>query len=124
MRPSQVRVIDVPHTAANGPLWARALAHSLWEGEGFVLNIDSHMRFVHHWDTSLLEQWHAAAQHKRERCGSSHSDDSSIDRVVLTTYPPGYQLPNALPQSAHATVMCAHRFGDDGLLRFAGALCL
>jgi hypothetical protein len=55
MFPKQVREIRVPHTAARGPSYARHLCESLFNGEEFILQLDSHMRFGVHWDSYLLE---------------------------------------------------------------------
>ena len=46
---THVRKIFLEHTQAKGPCYARALAQTLWEGEDYFLQIDSHMRFVEHW---------------------------------------------------------------------------
>lgn len=45
LRP-QVRQVVVPAAEATGPCKARALAQSLWDGEEYVLQLDSHMRCV------------------------------------------------------------------------------
>ncbi len=41
---TQVRQIVLPYGDAEGPCKARALAQTLWSGEEYVLQIDSHMR--------------------------------------------------------------------------------
>lgn len=73
-----VRVHWVDYRKAEGPCVARALAQKLWRGEPYYLQIDSHMRFRKGWDTYLLDQL--------TKCPS--------DKPILTTYPPGYTLPN------------------------------
>jgi [Skp1-protein]-hydroxyproline N-acetylglucosaminyltransferase len=106
---------------------------SLWHGEAYVLQIDSHMRFVSGWDEILIQQLGACGQ----------------DKAVLSTYPPGYALPdnvggvlckrnNLLPVSVWfwvcldmlqqvpplsetpVPVMCFTKFGEEGLPRFTG----
>ncbi len=52
-RLSQVRVDPLD---ARGPCWARALAMSLYDGEDWFLQIDSHMDFDPAWDETLVEQ--------------------------------------------------------------------
>lgn len=52
-RLSQVR-IDL--LDARGPCWARALAMSLYDGEDWFLQLDSHMDFDAGWDARLIEQ--------------------------------------------------------------------
>ncbi|KAL4430803.1 hypothetical protein ABPG75_006059 [Micractinium tetrahymenae] len=109
---AQVRQVVLPAGEATGPCKARALAQQLWEGEEFHLQIDSHMRFAPEWDAALLRmlrQAEAAAGHPR---------------VVLSTYPPGYEGEGpaaALPPDSLPTVLCASQFGEpDGLLRIRG----
>ncbi|CAM9305152.1 unnamed protein product [Choristocarpus tenellus] len=41
----QRRVLRMPAGDAAGPCWARHIAQSLWRGEDYYLQIDSHMRF-------------------------------------------------------------------------------
>lgn len=45
---------------AVGPVFARHLAHRHYRGEYFAMQIDSHVRFIEHWDESIVEQWKAA----------------------------------------------------------------
>ena len=42
---------------SKGACWARSIAQSLYRGEDFSLQIDSHMRFVKDWDTKLISMW-------------------------------------------------------------------
>ena len=39
---------------ARGPCWARALAMSLYDGEDWYFQIDSHMDFDPEWDATLI----------------------------------------------------------------------
>lgn len=83
-----VRVYWVDYLEAEGPCVARAHAQKLWRGEPYYLQIDSHMRFCKGWDMYLLDQL--------TKCPS--------DKAILTTYPPGYTLPNnasAAPINLH-----------------------
>jgi Glycosyltransferase (GlcNAc) len=77
---SQIRSIKLDCRDAAGPVWARHLAMSLWRGEAFVLQIDSHMRFVSGWDDVLIHLLSACCHEK----------------PVLSTYPPGYSLPDTV----------------------------
>src|SRR5262245_24353466 len=52
-RLSQVRV---DARDARGPCWARALAMSLYDGEEWFLQLDSHMDFDAAWDVQLTSQ--------------------------------------------------------------------
>lgn len=79
-RPSQVRVRSYLASNVKGLGWARGVAHSLWEGEEYVLQIDSHMRFHVGWDEALIEML--------GQCPS--------DKPVLTTHPACYEPPDRL----------------------------
>ena len=71
---SRIRVIHVPWQESQGVCWARHQAQTLYDGEDFVLQIDSHHRFAEHWDKLLLKDI--------ERCESS--------KALLSTYPGSY----------------------------------
>ena len=43
-----------------GPVFARHLAHRHYRGEYYAMQIDSHVRFVQHWDTDIIQQWKSA----------------------------------------------------------------
>jgi hypothetical protein len=75
-----VRMLVVKATDSRGVCWARATGYRLWEGEDYVLQIDSHMRFAEHWDIKMLQQL--------ERCGAA--------KPLLTTYPPAYEPPDTI----------------------------
>ena len=51
-----VRTAAIPSDQACGPVWARGVAFSLWRGEHYLLQIDSHMRFRYGWDRYLICQ--------------------------------------------------------------------
>ena len=53
---AQFRVTDVNWRDSRGPWWARAAAMSLYDGEDWYLQLDSHHRFAQDWDTKLTEQ--------------------------------------------------------------------
>jgi hypothetical protein len=68
------RIDEVYYRHARGCSWARARVNRLYQGEGYTLQIDSHMRFAAGWDRTLVDML------------------ESIDspKPVLTTYPPGF----------------------------------
>jgi len=51
---SQVRWARLHALEARGPCWARALAMSLYQGEDWFFQVDSHTWFEPGWDTRLL----------------------------------------------------------------------
>jgi hypothetical protein len=46
-------VLDIPYINSKGVCWARSLIQELYDGEDYVLQLDSHHRFVSGWDTKL-----------------------------------------------------------------------
>ncbi|HEY0796824.1 MAG TPA: GlcNAc-transferase family protein, partial [Acidisarcina sp.] len=49
------RILDVDWRASKGACWARAEIMSLWRGEEWFLQVDSHCRFALGWDETLIE---------------------------------------------------------------------
>lgn len=49
------RIDEVPWRESHGLGWARRRIGELYDGEEFTLQLDSHHRFVRHWDAYLLE---------------------------------------------------------------------
>jgi glycosyltransferase involved in cell wall biosynthesis len=52
----RVEFIYVNWWESQGVCWARAKGYNLWNGEDYVLQIDSHMRFAEGWDDNMLNQ--------------------------------------------------------------------
>lgn len=55
-----VDVFVVPAILSVGPVFARHLANRMYRGEYFAMQVDSHVRFIHHWDSDLISQWESA----------------------------------------------------------------
>ena len=68
------RIVDVPSRESRGCCWARSQYASRYEGEEFVLQLDSHHRFVENWDAVLIDMIARVPSQK----------------AILTTYPPAY----------------------------------
>ncbi|WP_227494216.1 GlcNAc-transferase family protein [Ramlibacter pallidus] len=79
-RLSQVQ-LDVAD--ARGPCWARAIAMSLYDGEAWFLQLDSHMDFDPGWDERLVAQ--------AQELGAPARD------LVLTTYPDAFRFVDGQP---------------------------
>ena len=90
-------------TESRGACWARRQAQDVYGGEDFLLQIDSHMRAVEHWDDLLLKTW--------KECSDA--------RAVLSVYPNGFQQPCHL-QTSTLPVMAAAGFDADGILNLRG----
>jgi hypothetical protein len=102
LRPAQVRTIEFHAREARGVGWARAKAQSLWQGEEYTLQIDSHMRFADDWDEQMLDLLSASA----------------APDPVLTVYPPWYRPPDQRESFGRPRVQMIRRFLPNGLLDF------
>lgn len=100
-RPEQCRVIQVHAKESKGACWARSRVQSLWQGEEYVLQIDSHMRFVDGWDELLLAML----------------DECPSRRAVLSTYPMAYEPPDTLAPPSVVTIE-AKAFDAQGIVMF------
>jgi len=49
-----IRIIRIPFYEAKGPTYARYLCSTLWNGEEYFLQIDSHTTFVKNWDEKCI----------------------------------------------------------------------
>jgi [Skp1-protein]-hydroxyproline N-acetylglucosaminyltransferase len=57
---NQIDRYTLPAQYAVGPVFARHLAHRYYRGEYYAMQIDSHVRFTHFWDTDIIGQWKSA----------------------------------------------------------------
>lgn len=94
----QVRRISVPHKEAKGPTYARYLCATLYRGEAYFCQIDSHTRFAKGWDSKAIAMLAACPSKK----------------AVLTHYPHdwGNQSSTSVP------VLCKSKFDDHGVPTF------
>ncbi|CAM9544677.1 unnamed protein product [Pylaiella littoralis] len=109
LKGGRVRSLLMPAADAAGPAWARRVAQSLWKGEKYILQIDSHTRFRPGWDSYLIRTLQSCPSFK----------------PVLSTYPVGYQLPHRIPAGeTRPTLLVPDGFGPEGMLRQTGRLLL
>jgi hypothetical protein len=55
-RAARLSYVNFDPTYARGPCWARAIAMSLYDGEDWFFQIDSHMDFEPGWDEKLIAE--------------------------------------------------------------------
>lgn len=75
---SRVRQINIHARDAKGAGYARKVAMTLYEGEDFFFQIDSHMRFAQGWDTKLIGMY--------DWC----SEKEGHHKIILSQFPAGY----------------------------------
>lgn len=81
--PAQLRFVHVSPIESRGVCWARSVAFSLYQGESFLLQVDSHMLFEQDWDAQLIAQWAALK--------------TTCDKPILSTYPYGFEFEEGQP---------------------------
>ena len=99
----RIKVLNFDISESKGACWAKKRAMSLWNGERYVLMIDSHMRFERNWDKRMIDML--------AQCPS--------DKAILSTYPASYTPPNNLiPSTPH---LIAKKFdARTKILKFEG----
>ena len=85
-------------------LQARSLAQTLWQGEEYTLQIDSHMRFELGWDEQLIAMLAQAEE----------ALPQGRKGAVLTTYPAAYTPPGDIPHRVTYRLI-AKEFDKDGI---------
>ncbi len=97
------KVIETDFRQSRGVCWARHEAQKLYDGEDFVMQIDSHMRFVHGWDLILID-------------GIRELQERGNKKVIISNLMPGYDpdddqnLPNLYMSFKLG------EFSDDGII--------
>lgn len=86
-----------------GACWARSVAMKAYSGQDYILQIDSHMRFVRHWDTLLIRLSRSVPTRK----------------AAITTYPAGYTRANYI-STRLPNKIAARGFDAQGVLQFEG----
>lgn len=138
-RSSQVRTVSLDYRSAKGPCLARALAQTLWEGEDYYLQIDSHMRFAKNWDSDLIIMLTSAAKNSINITGSMQPCTSTASaqntntpqasdgktnqynqKIIITTYPPNYSVGQKTPSIRQPVALCGSHFDKNGMLRIRG----
>jgi hypothetical protein len=110
----QVRILRVDYLIARGPAWARYMViDKLFQKEDYVLQIDSHTRFVPDWDELIV------------------NNIKQLPRKAAISHYPSVFDPKAnsdqLPVDYHKTIarMCKGFYNNDGILQpTAGLMAL
>ncbi len=84
----QIVVKDFDYLEAKGPAYARWAASSLFSGEEFYLQVDSHTKFEKGWDAELVSQWRGLHD----------------PRAVIGQYPPTAEQMAAFRKKGYGTI--------------------
>jgi hypothetical protein len=106
---SNIKIINVDYTDAKGPTWARYLCSTLWNGEDYFLQVDSHVLFVKDWDTKCIDMMNGI----KKKDGVLHPVLSHYTRNM-----DDYGKPN---ENREVPKMCQSFFNKRGMLSFLGS---
>lgn len=102
--PAPIRLNSYEWTQSKGGCWARHDAQGLYDGEGYTLQIDSHMRMTDGWDERLIEMMQQVPS----------------DKPLITGQCPLYNLTNDVDEflgdGANVPVTVATRYAEAGWL--------
>ena len=96
-----VRMLSYDWTESKGGCWARHLTQGLFAGEGYTLQIDSHMRMAVNWDVDLITMMH----------------DSGAKKPLITGQCPLYDLIDGVdvyPERATVPVTIVDEWRESG----------
>lgn len=104
----QIRVLSYDFSEARGPCFARYKASTLWRGERWYLQIDSHTKFADGWDVTMLNQL-------------ARTNDPM---AVLGAYPPTEgQMEDIVRSGYRKTIsMCRGQFNSSGIPEMKGVV--
>lgn len=102
--PENIREDKVHFLDAKGVCWARHRTNLLYDGEDYVLQIDSHMRFAQGWDVKMIEEL--------KLCPA--------DKPLLSGCIAKYTPPNTLDDPAKPTILRIGAFSAEGNIRSQG----
>jgi hypothetical protein len=71
-----IKVLKYPYTESQGGCWARNLAQSLYNGETYHLQVDSHTRFIQNWDEIVVNDYTELKK--------------TVDKPLISFLPPSY----------------------------------
>jgi hypothetical protein len=100
-----IDVYQVPAFLMTGPVLARHLAHRMYRGEYFSLQVDAHVRFVQDWDEDIVLQWKS----------------TNNEMAVLSTYLTG--IDGSIDEATHESlrkernILCNLQYDGSGVQR-------
>lgn len=97
-----IRTISMSHTDAKGPTFARYRCSTLYAGETYFCQIDSHMVFLKDWDRDVIRDLH--------RCPSA--------KPVLSFYPHDTTTNDTQKNASTVPVLCKSKFNDNNIVTF------
>lgn len=98
-----ISIVEVPYFESKGCCWARSKTQSLYKGEDYTLQLDSHHRFIQDWDETLIDMMNMTGSKK----------------PIITAYVNGYDPEHNLFYSDAVYKMVGKGFTKSGTIAFA-----
>lgn len=111
----QIRIIRLDHREARGPTHARYLCSTLWAGEQYFLQVDSHSMMTQDWDEKLISMIRVL------------KENNISQKPIISGYPKEYEpdQPHGDPDDdGSVPVMCRAFFDPRDLISFDGSEAL
>ena len=102
-----VTMMRLKHYEAKGPCWARYLATTLWSGQEYFLQIDSHTKFIKNWDEKCINMM-------------KRLNDMGIKKYVISHYPKASESYGD-NKPTDVTRICQSFFDSRDMISFLGA---
>ncbi|MFJ5157782.1 GlcNAc-transferase family protein [Pantoea sp. NPDC088449] len=100
---AQIQLLAVDYLKSQGACWARHMSNTLYNGESYHLQIDSHSRFTAHWDSEMIAMLESLR--------------SQSPRPILTHYPPPYTPEQKKEQRSNkVSRLIFSQFNDKGVV--------
>ena len=106
----QIRYLFLDYTYARGPSWARSLAQSLYMGEKYFFQVDSHTIFEPGWDEYFIKYYEKLSKKFYKPIISSYPRNFEIDDLENNTFRK-YQYDDT---STHVMVIDENNVFKDG----------
>ena len=102
----RVKVVEIHWTESKGACWARSHIQKFWDGEEYLLQLDSHHRFLPNWDVILIDMYNGLKA-------------QGVKKPLLTAYLPDYK-PAIDPEGRTMDLwqICYDRFQPEGPVFF------
>ena len=104
---NNIRLMRLKHYEAKGPTWARYLCSTLYNGETYFFQIDSHTKLIKGWDTKCINMMKSIKQ------------SGLSQKPVLSHYPAAWE--SFGDKNAGVTRICKSFFNEEGMISFEGA---
>lgn len=100
---ARVSVLSVHYYESRGACWARHMAETLFQDEAFFLQIDSHCRFIPHWDHEMIAMLDSLR--------------AESPKPILSSYPPAYEPGENEIRKDYVSRMIFNLFTQEGIVQ-------